>query len=210
MAFTVTFPTAGPPTPVQTLTEWLTERGEAFVPEGEDTLALRGLPMRLVTSPHNQSIQAQLEVVPNLPLIRLVDTLFEIARRAGADVNLAGHGPVTRPELWLRLADEQDRLRIAQSLRRAREHGNADEVHKRLWAMVASFRPGHDDRWDATAERVVELCEVGEALTVDQAAWLGAVDPKPGDPVAVPVTGYLHCLVWRWLSEAYPGLSDAP
>ena len=113
MAFTVTFPTSGPPTPVSTLAEWLTERGEPYVAEGEDTLVLRAVPVRFVASPQNVSLQAQLEVVPKLALTRLVDTLFEVSVRAGADVNLAGHGPITRPHLWLLLADEQDRMRIA-------------------------------------------------------------------------------------------------
>ena len=206
MAFTVTFPTSGPPTPVSTLSEWLTERGEPFVAEGEDTLALRAVPVRFVASQQNTSLQAQLEVVPNLALTRLVDTVFEISKRAGADVNLAGHGPQTRAQLWMRLADEQDRLRIALALRQSREHGNADEVHKRLWRTIACLRPGRDDRWDVTGERVVELVEVGDAVSVEEARW-HAPDPKEGDTIAVPVVGHVHCLVWRWLSEAYPGLT---
>jgi hypothetical protein len=203
VAFTVTFRSSEPPTPVPTLAEWLTERGEPFAMEGDDTLLLRALPVRFLAA---TSLQAQIEVVPNLMLTRLVDTLFEISVRAGTDVHLAGHGPVTRPELWLRLADEQDRQRIAVALRRAREHGNADEVHKRLWATIAILRGGHDDRWDAATERVVELLEVGEGLTVEQARW-HMEDPKPGDTVAVPVSGTVHCLAWRWLSDAYPGLT---
>ena len=206
MAFTVTFPTSGPPTPVSTLSEWLTERGEPFVPEGDDTLVLRAVPIRFVASPQNASLQAQLEVVPNLALTRLVDTLFEVSKRAGSDVNLAGRGPVTRADLWMRLADEQDRMRIAIALRQSREHGNADEVHKRLWRIIACLRPAHDDRWDATSERVVELVEVGEGVTLDDARW-HAADPKLGDTIAIPVMGHVHCLVWRWLSEAYPGLT---
>ena len=207
MAFTVTFPTSGPPCPCKTLSDWLTEVGEAFVLEGEDTLVLRALPMRLVSSPAQASVQAQLEVTPTVALTRMVDALFDISMKAGADVNLLGHGPVTRPELWLRLADEQDRLRIGGALRRAREHGNADEVHKRLWGIVASLRPGKDDRWDAAAERVVEMVDVGEQISVDEARW-HAEDAKTGDVVAVPVGGHLHCLVWRWLSAAWPGLDE--
>lgn len=208
MAFSVTFPTTGPPCPCRTLAEWLTEVGEPFVPEGEDTLVLRALPMRLVSSPAQASVQAHLDVTAGAALSRMVDTLFDISMRAGADVNLLGHGPVTRSELWLRLADEQDRLRIGQALRRAREHGNADDVHKRLWGLVAALRPGHDDRWDAAAERVVEMVDVGEQISVEQARW-HAEDAKTGDVVAVPVAGHLHCLVWRWLSEAWPGLAES-
>src|SRR5688500_5901340 len=105
--------------------------------------------MRLVSSPAQATMQAHLEVTPSVPLERMVDALFDLSNRVGADVNLVGEGPISRPELWVRLADEQDRLRIAAALRRAREHGNADEVHKRLWGIVAALRPGHDDRWDA-------------------------------------------------------------
>lgn len=190
MAHTVTLLTSGPPCAVATLAGWLTDRGEPFVQEGDDTLVLRALPMRIVSSQAQPSVQAHIDVTPNVPLTRVVDSLFEISVKAGADVHLVGQGNVTRAELWIRLADEQDRLRIGQALRRAREHGNADEVHKRLWGVVASLRPGRDDRWDASAERVVEMVE------------------KTGDVVAMPVVGTLHCLVWRWLSEAYPGIAE--
>lgn len=219
MAFTVTFRSSEPPTPAVTLAEWLTERGEPFVEEGETVLVLRALPVRFLTSappispPAAQTsaqqpsaLQAQIEVVPTVGLTRLVDTLFEVSVRAGTDVHLAGHGAVTRADLWLRLADEQDRQRIAVALKRAREHGNADEVHKRLWTIIAALRDGHDDRWDAAMERVVEMIEVGTGMTIEAARW-HTEDPKPGDAVAVPVSGLLHCLAWRWLSDAYPGLS---
>lgn len=207
MAFTITFPTSQPPTPVATLADWLTEQGEPFVAEGDDTLVLRALPVRFVASQKDASLKAQLEIVPDMPLTRLIDTLFEVSMRAGADVNLAGHGPVTRPGLWLRLADEQDRLRIARALGRAREHGNADGVHKRLWALIDCMRRDHEDRWDAAKERIVEMVEVGEGVSLEQAQW-HVEDPKIGDTIPVPVTGFLHSLAWRWLSEAYPGLAS--
>lgn len=208
MAFTVTFPATAPPVPVETLCAWLTERGEPFAREGEETLALRALPLRFVSAPGQASLQAQLDVTPTVPLSRLVDVLFEVSMRAGADVNLAGHGPINRPELWMRLADEQDRLRLAAALHRAREHGQRDEIHRRLWALIASLRPGHDDRWDTTRQRIVEWVEVGDAVSVEEARW-HAEDPKPGDAVPVPVQGFLHCLAWRWLSEAWPGIAEA-
>ena len=34
-------------------------------------------------------------------------------------------------------------------------------------------------------------------------------EPEVGDVVSVPVKGMLHCLAWRWLSEAYPGIAEA-
>jgi hypothetical protein len=205
VAFTLTFKTSDPPPPVATLCEWLTERGEPSAVEGEDTVALRALPMRFVTGSGQGSLRAQLDLVPQLALTRVVDTVFEVSNRIGADVHLAGRGEVSRPELWMLLADAQDRLRIAAALKVAREHGDADEVHKRLWALIASLRPGRDDRWDAVAERVVELVEVGPGIALDQARWHKA-DAAEGDLVPVPVEGFVHCLVWRWLSEAYPRL----
>ncbi|MEQ1569084.1 MAG: hypothetical protein ABMA64_25835 [Myxococcota bacterium] len=206
MAFTVTFKSSDPPVPVGTLADWLTERGEPFVAEGEDTLALRAIPLTFVSSPLHTSLQAHLEVGPHVVLTRMVDTVFDVSNRVGADVHLAGRGATSRPALWMLLADEQDRVRIAAALRAAREHGDADEVHKRLWGLIASLRPGHDDRWDAAGERVIELQEVGLGITLEQAQWHRA-DAAVGDLVPVPVGGLVHSLVWRWLSDAYPRLT---
>lgn len=197
MAFTVTFRSSTLPPPVPTLAEWLTERGEPFAAEGEDTLVLLAVPVRFTSSPHHPALQAQIDVVANLALTRLVDTLHDVSLRVGADLSLAGRGTVSRAQLWMVLADEQDRVRVAEALKRAREHGDADEVHKRLWAQIASLRPGHDDRWDTAAERVVELREGVEQARGDDG----------GDLVYVPVDGFVHCLVWRWLAEAYPRLA---
>ncbi len=208
MAFTVTFPTSGPVCSAEELASWLTDRGEPFAQEGPSTLAMRAMPIRFVAAPDQSALQAHLEVTSTVPLTRMVDVLFEVSMRAGADVSLAGAGLVTRSALWMQLADEQDRLRIAESLSRAVEHGNADEVHKRLWAVLATLRTGHDDRWDATQERIVELVEVGESIPLDAARW-HTDDPNIGDVIGVPVQGWLHSLVWRWLSEAYPGIAEA-
>jgi hypothetical protein len=208
MAFTVTFPASGPPVAVSELAAWLTEQGEPFSLEGEDTLSLRALPLRFVSSPESASLKAQLDVTSTATIERMVDVLFVVSMRAGADVVLAGHGPVTRAALWMRLADEQDRLRIAEALQRAGETGSRDEIHKRLWAVLATLRQGHDDRWDANQERVVELVEVGDGISEDEALW-HVQDARKGDVIPVPVVGTLHCLVWRWLSEAYPGIAEA-
>jgi hypothetical protein len=208
VAFTVIFPTSGPVCSAPELVGWLTDRGEAFSEDGPTTVVLRALPIRFVVSPDQEALQAHLEVTSGVPLTRLVDVLFEVSMRAGSDVRLAGVGQVTRAALWMRLADEQDRLRIAEALQRAAEHGNADEVHKRLWAVLATLRSGHDDRWDTQQQRVVELVEVGEGISREQAAW-HTTDPDTGDVIRVAVDGWLHCLVWRWLSEAYPGIAEA-
>lgn len=208
MAFTVTFPTSGPVCTADDLAAWLTERGEPHLVSGPTTVTLRALPVRFVAAPDQSALQAHLDVTSTVPLSRLVDVLFEVSMRAGADVSLAGVGQVTRPALWMQLADEQDRLRVAESLERAVEHGNADEVHKRMWAVLATLRSGHDDRWDTQQQRVVELVEVGEGISVEEARW-HADDPQPGDIIRVPVKGWIHALVWRWLSEAYPGIAEA-
>ena len=143
-----------------------------------------------------------------MALTRMVDVLFDVSVRAGADVSLAGTGEVTRAGLWMRLADEQDRQRIAESLFRAKEHGSGDEVHKRLWAVLAALRKGHDDRWDASSQRIVELVEVGQGVSVEEAAW-HTENAAVGDEISIPVESHLHILVWRWLSEAYPGIAEA-
>ncbi|MBX2800053.1 MAG: hypothetical protein KTR31_20415 [Myxococcales bacterium] len=208
MAFTVTFPASSPTCDVSTLGEWLKERGEPFVDEGEDTLVLRALPVRFVASPDNASLRAHLDITANVALQRMVDVIFEVSVRAGADVRLAGHGEMTRPAMWMLLADEQDRLRIAESLRRAEELGSRDEIYQRMWGVLATLRDGRDDRWDAQAERIVERVEVGADISVERAAW-HSEGVQVGDEVSVPVVGYLHSLVWRWLSEAYPGIAEA-
>ncbi|MEN0064857.1 MAG: hypothetical protein AAGA48_22115 [Myxococcota bacterium] len=208
MAFTVTFPSTSPPPPLDTLGEWLTERGEPFAVDGDDSVTLRALPVRFVASPANASLKAQLELTSSTALTRMVDVLFEVSVRAQADVMLAGFGQVNRSSLWMRLSDDQDRIRIAGALGRAREHGQHDEIHKRLWSVIAVQRPGHDDRWDAQHERIVELVEVGTGISLDEAAW-HAETPEAGDVIPVPVHGALHILVWRWLSEAYPGIAES-
>lgn len=201
MSFRVQFPTATPPTALRDLVAWLTEVAEPAAEDG-DGVVLRALPARFTLQPFT----VELTVHEWTPVVRLVDVLFEVASRAGADLHLDGK-VVNRSGLWLVLAEEQDRLRIAVALRRARERGNADEVHRRLWAVLASVRPGHDNRWDATLERVVELLDVGEQVSVEDARALEA-DVVTGDVVQQPVEGPIHILVWRWLSEAYPGVCE--
>lgn len=212
MAFTVRFPTSGPcPTP-ERVAAWVNAHGEPYEFEGDHTLALRALPVQFVAAPDADALVAYLDVTAWVPLARLVDLLFGISVEAGADVRLAGQGEITRAALWMRLADEQDRVRIAEALRRAEDHGNRDEVLTRLWAVVATFRARHDDRWDVVRERIVEMREVGgdEGIDTDEASWF-ADDPKTGDVVGVPVDHgqFMHCLAWRWLNETYPGIAES-
>lgn len=208
MAFTFTFPaTARQPAPEE-VAAWFTEHGEAFEAEGPYSLALRGLPVRVIAVP-GEPLQAHVDVTTTTPLVRVVDLLFELSNRAATDVRLAGVGKVDRASLWLRLADEQDRLRIARALVHAAEQGRRDEVVRGLWGVLAAACPGRDIRWDAGREHIVELKEVGgpTGMPVEEAAFL-LEDPETGDVAVVEVHDDLHLVAWRWLSEAHPGLAD--
>ena len=211
MAFTITFPTSGP-CPDRTLVSgWLSDRGEPFEAEGTGTIALRAMAVRFVVSPDQDALQAHLEVTAAVPLSRMVDMLFGISVEAGADVRLAGSGEITKAALWMVLADEQDRIRIAETLERAKDHGNIDAIMKRMWAVVSALRPHCDDRWDAQRQRIVRLREIGgtDGLSIEEAQW-HAEDPQVGDVVPVPVDRaiHIHSLTWRWLSEAYPSIAQ--
>ncbi len=201
MPFRVLFRTTTPPAQLRDLVAWLTEAAEPSAEDGGG-VSLRALPARFGLQP----FAVDVEVHEWTPLVRLVDVLFEVASRAGADLDLGGK-VVNRSDLWLLLAEEQDRRRIATALKRAKERGNSDEVYRRLWAVLASIRPGHDNRWDATLERVVELLDVGEQVSVEQARAFEE-DAVTGDVVQQPVEGPIHILLWRWLSEAYPGVCE--
>ena len=207
MAFSLTFPSSDPVPHTQDLATWLTEQGEAFEREGPHTLRLKAVPVRVVTDPQAASMQAQLEMTVDAPLSRIVDLFFNLSMRAGADVRLAGEGAVSRPQLWLSLAEDQSRHRLARSLERSMERSNAHEIHTRLWAVVGALRPGRDARWDAKRETIVEVLEVGapEGISLEEASW-HAESPQVGDMVGVPVKGHLHMVAWAWLQEAFPGL----
>lgn len=211
LAFTVRFPSSGPCPDPDSVARWLTAHGEPFDQEGADTLVLRALPVQFVAASDAETLLAHLEITSRVPLSRLVDLLFGISVEAGSDVRLAGEGEITRSGLWMRLADEQDRIRIAESLERARDHGNIEEVTTRLWAVVAALRPQKDDRWDTATHRIVEMKEVGspDGIDLESARW-HVEDPHLGDVIAVPVHNnhHIHTLAWRWLNEAYPGLAE--
>lgn len=209
MSFTVTFPTSGLCPSNEQVASWLKDYGEPFECDGTDGVVLRALPVRFVTASDQTFLKAKLEVNSIVPLARVVSLLFHISVEAGADVRLDGSGGTTRSGLWMMLADEQDRVRIAEALRRAEEHGNREDINTRLWAVIGTLRPNCDDRWDVKKRRIVELHEVGEGISLSQAAW-HADSPQLGDVVGVPVdhSHHVHTLVWRWLSEAYPSLAE--
>jgi len=209
LAFTVTFPAAPRCPGADEVAAWLTQQGEPFEQEGPHTLQLRPLPVRIVIVSEERGFQAHIDVTTSVPLVRLVELIFELSNRAGTDVRLAGTGQVTRAALWLRLADEQDRRRVARALELAREQTRGEEVVRGLWAVLAAACPDRDVRWDATRQRVVELEEVGASggISLEEAAF-HVEDPQPGDVVAVQIDEHLHLVAWRWVSEAHPNLVD--
>lgn len=208
MAYTVTLRTAGPSPSLEEVAEWLTEQGEPFEREGPHTLRLRALPVRVVVPPDGGT-QVHIDVTPSAPLVRMVDQIYRMSMRAGADVCLTGHGALSRAALWLSLADEQDRRRLSAAFAAAEEQGKRDEVVKRLWGVIGELAPGKDVRWDAARGRIVELKEVGvpEGIPLEEAQWHDA-DVSLGDVVPVPVEEPLHIVAYRWLSEAHPGLIE--
>jgi len=209
VAFTVIIHTTGTLPSADAFAEWLTHQGEPFEYEGPQHLGLRGLPVRMIVEDGSHEIQAQIDVDPNVPIMRLVDLLFDLSVVAGADVRLAGIGSISRPELWMRLADDQDRQRIARALDKASEHGNHEEVIRRLWAILNVLSPNKDVRWSAEQNCIVEMREIGAegGISVEEARW-HIPDASIGDLIATKLPGFLHSLAWRWLSEAYPALND--
>lgn len=211
MAYTVTFPSRGPCPPAEEVADWLTEQGEPWEQDTPLQLSLRALPVRVLL-PRGEmgALSAHVEVHIGTPVARLVNLLFGLSVRVGGDVRLASVGEVTRPGLWLRLAQEQDRQRLARAIGIAAERGRREEVVRGLWAVLAAVSPDRDVRWDAGRARIVELKEVGApgGIPVEEAAD-HAAEATSGDVVALEVEGWYHTVAWRWLSEAHPNLADA-
>jgi hypothetical protein len=209
VAFTISFPTAGSVPEADALQGWLTERGEPIDREGPHTVTCRALPVRFNASPDQTALQAQFSITSAVLLPRLVSLIFDVSVYAGADVVLAGVGPISRPVLWMHLADEQDRQRITEALSRAEAYGNLDEVAQGLWTIVAALRPDCDDRWDTSQCRVLEVREVGapNGIGLKAARWHNA-DAQNGDLLPVPVREFLHTVAWRWLSASYPRITE--
>ena len=211
MAFTVQFLTSGPCPTAEQVGDWLTMHGEPFEVDESSALVLRALPATFRIQP-GSGLCAELGVTATVPVSRVVHLVFGVSVEAGADVTLAGAGEITRSTLWMWLADEQDRIRISETLERSRDHGNSEEVLTRFWAVVSALRPKRDDRWDVGSERIVEMLEVGVpgGISLEQASARHP-EARPGDAVAMPIdnSAHIHCLAWRWLSEAYPGLAES-
>ena len=182
--FDVVFACPDPAPPVERVLAWLVEEGEP-VEADQDDLLLRALPVRLQIS-GGGPMTASVDPGADTPLERLVNLLFNLSVRLGADVHVDG-APIHRGTLWLAMASEQDRARIVRCLERASERGNS-EVARRLWTVLGALA-GRERvwRWDTRVGGAVE--------------WTDA----EGDD-ARPVEGSVYLVLWRWLSEAYPGL----
>jgi hypothetical protein len=201
MPLTITLLTAGELPSPEAVQRWLTEQGEPFELHDE-AIALRALPLRIRPVDHRH-LEVVLASRIDTAVTRAVDLVFDLSVLAGADVEVDGESR-TRATLWLRLADEQDRLRIAEALDTAAERGVADEVLRRLWAVLNALYPTVDARWNANQRALVALDERDNPVLLHAEAddEVAALVPRrlPGTP---------HLLVWRWLSEAWPSLVES-
>lgn len=197
MPFTVTFPTSAPPPRLDEVATWLTEEGEPIELQ-PDAVLLRAMPVRLLVGA--LGLECQITVSPDLPLSRAVGLVFLLAQRLGAETHLVGAGDIDRAGLWLRLADEQDRRRIARILEQ-RAGTRGDEILHGLWQVLRAHGRGRDLRWETRRQCVIHL----------RPARTGPERPDDDEPtavshVALPVHDGAHLVAWRWLSEAYPSL----
>jgi len=207
MKFVLRFPSLLSEVGAEGLQEWLKERGEPCDLTEEGQVVLQAMPLNFTMQDTQWTAEAKVE--PAVPLSRLVDLLFATSMHLGSDVLLDAVGPMGRPDLWLLWADEQDRQRLARALVVARDTGNSNEILKRLWSIIHTLRKGHDDRWDVSWERIVEMVPVGDdGMALAEARRLQPAIEEGGE-IAVPVGGFLHTLVWRWFSETYPSMAES-
>jgi hypothetical protein len=187
----ITFPSLLPAPTADRLGAWLAQRGEPCVVDSS-RVSLRALPVVFQAPDGTGNLTARVALTADLPITRLIDVLFDVSLLVGADVHLVGYGEVSRAWLWLSMIDEVDRMRLADAVRRAEEHGNKEDVLQRLWALSSTLCPGCDVRWDAARMRFVELHE------------------ETGDNrlVPVPADRMLHVVAWRWLCDAWPAVAE--
>lgn len=177
---------------IDALAAWLNEQGEPFEVDPPSTFELRAIPVQLTRT--EDGATAHITLTPSANLTRLLRLVFDLSDYLGADVHHAG-SPIGRSQLWLTLAEDQDRLRIGAALDRAAAQNQRDDVLNGLWTLLSTLGLGRDLRWDATQTRVVEVIEDpnGSADT--------DLTQAPDDPT-------LHIIAWRWLAETWPSLAD--
>jgi len=203
MSFLFTFPraTRDDDDAPEDLEAWLTGQGEPFEPDDVAGLRLRALPVVLTSDV--EGLRAEVDPSPQVPLPRLIGLLFDLALWLGTDMHL-GQLPIDRAVAWLRLADEQDRNRIAQAISRAGPR--TDEVLTGLWRVLRALGRNHDLRWDPTALAIVEvrIWSDGEEITAAEATE----ETDPGALITFRVHDGLHIFAWRWLAETWPALTN--
>ncbi len=196
MAFTLTFPSRGPQPSPDELAEWISEHGEPWEHDGP-RLSLRALPLVLTPGPFG--LEARVSPGRDTPLTRLVGLVFDLSVRVGGDVHLVGAGTATKHQLWLHLADEQDRARIADALDRA--GGRVDEVTRGLWCLLGATGRGEQLRWDTGRRCIVEIPDPDDdEPTLPEAEAVPTVAVAPGAGI--------YLLAWRWLKDAWPSLVE--
>jgi hypothetical protein len=205
LTHTVLFTTIGPIPSSSELDAWLTEQGEPYEYEGAQGIRLRALPMRLIFG--HDGLRADIDITPDVPLIRLVRLVFDLSLRVRGDVRLASHGAVSRTDLWARLADEQDRRRIERAVAQADDHNQREALLTALWSVLCTLGHGQDLRWDTSLHSVVEIRDVSPTPEFSDADPITEDEATPVGTIAVPVEGQIHMLAWRWLSDAYPSLA---
>jgi hypothetical protein len=185
VAFTFSFPWVTDAQP-DGLQAWLVGQGEPFELEGHE-LRLRALPVQLTAN--GDALLATVDLSAQVRLPRLVGLLFELALWLGTDLQLDGR-PIDRATAWLRLADDQDRMRIAQAIDRAGPR--TDEVLAGLWLVLRALGRHHDLRWDPRSRAIVEirtqLVDADDETTVSRRAGApGVVDlSRPGHARPAP------------------------
>lgn len=194
--------------PLSELTAWLAALGEPFEPPEDGAVRLRALPVVLHRAPG--SLEAEILLTPSVPLSRLLALIYDLALQAGAEVALLAddpdhpHAATERATAWLRFADEQDRLRIGRAIGRA--EARTDDLLRGLWDILVALGRGRDLRWHPTRARIVEV----DASDLDSREDPTLSEEEATDPLLVvrAVEPGTHILAWRWLTEAWPSVTD--
>jgi hypothetical protein len=203
VAFTFSFPWVTDAQP-DGLQAWLVGQGEPFELEGHE-LRLRALPVQLTAN--GDALLATVDLSAQVRLPRLVGLLFELALWLGTDLQLDGR-PIDRATAWLRLADDQDRMRIAQAIDRAGPR--TDEVLAGLWLVLRALGRHHDLRWDPRSRAIVEirtqLVDADDETTVSRRAHAPSVvdlsqpgrgpsRPAPHPAISAPPPSFLGATI---------------
>jgi len=206
VSISLEFRTGRPVASVAEVADWFLNQGEPCEPQGPTTIALLALPVHLILHPHR--MEAQIDLTPKVPLHRLVRVMADLAIQLGAET-VFHERTMGRSELWLVLAEEQDRMRIQDALDRAEALHCRSEVLTQLWQLLGAMGQGRDLRWDLSSHRIIEFVDTGPLdATEDTVDTVTTQAPGPLRPLQ-PFE-QAHITAWRWLSEAWPNLRMTP